>query len=418
MLTANFVRDKALYCRDEGLAYLAIHNHGGRDSVGFSGDDLRSHERGYPALRDITRGQIVGGLVFAENAVAGDLWLKNGQRAALKSARIIAHNILDISHRPLAQTEKADPSYDRQARLFGDRGQALLINQRVGIIGLGGVGSLVCEYLSRLGVGALVLVDPDRLHPTNIPRVVGSTSLDALVALRASFLPNWLQNCAARFSRYKVDIAAREARKANTKIQVERFGRSVVDEDVGKALTTCDYLFLAADSMQARHVFNSLVHQYLIPGVQLGAKIPVNKETGEVGRVFSVVRPVLPGKGCLWCNGFVSPAGLQNEALTEEERIAQRYVDEPNVIAPSVITLNAVTAAHAVNDYLFRVTGLRDPGASDDYMYFEPKSALARTDIPRVDGTCWECSNDSKSRLARGDSRHLPTRPVRSRALG
>src|SRR5690242_18713250 len=44
MLTAAFVRDQALFCRDERLAYLAVHNHGGRDSVAFSDPDLRSHE--------------------------------------------------------------------------------------------------------------------------------------------------------------------------------------------------------------------------------------------------------------------------------------------------------------------------------------------------------------------------------------
>src|SRR2546430_7989073 len=36
MLTAEFVRDKIRYCRDERLAYLAVHNHGGSDHVDFS----------------------------------------------------------------------------------------------------------------------------------------------------------------------------------------------------------------------------------------------------------------------------------------------------------------------------------------------------------------------------------------------
>src|SRR5262245_45061959 len=35
MLTAEFITRHALYCRDEKLCYLAIHNHGGTDSVGF-----------------------------------------------------------------------------------------------------------------------------------------------------------------------------------------------------------------------------------------------------------------------------------------------------------------------------------------------------------------------------------------------
>src|SRR5262245_54154459 len=44
MLKADFIADRIQYCHGEGLTYLAIHNHGGRDRVGFSTDDLRSHE--------------------------------------------------------------------------------------------------------------------------------------------------------------------------------------------------------------------------------------------------------------------------------------------------------------------------------------------------------------------------------------
>ena len=40
MLTASFVRECALKCADEGLAYLAIHCHGGERTVSFSSDDL------------------------------------------------------------------------------------------------------------------------------------------------------------------------------------------------------------------------------------------------------------------------------------------------------------------------------------------------------------------------------------------
>jgi hypothetical protein len=73
MLKADFVADCIQHCHAQRLAYLAIHNHRGRDRVGFSADDFRSHERGYPALLDVAQGQPVGALVFAENAVAGDI---------------------------------------------------------------------------------------------------------------------------------------------------------------------------------------------------------------------------------------------------------------------------------------------------------------------------------------------------------
>src|SRR5262249_54957783 len=86
MLKADFIRDRILAARDERLAYLAVHNHGGVTGVAFSGDDLRSHERGYPALLDIAAGMPVGGLVVAREAVAGGIWLPTSGRVALSSA--------------------------------------------------------------------------------------------------------------------------------------------------------------------------------------------------------------------------------------------------------------------------------------------------------------------------------------------
>lgn len=392
MLSADFVRDRALFCRDEQLAYLAIHNHGGRNAVAFSSDDLRSHERGYPALQGVTRGQIVGALVFAEGAVAGDIWI-GADRCALRRARILGQSFTYLHPSTPSAPNPADQAYDRQARLFGDRGQALLQSQRVGVIGLGGIGSLVSEYLARLGVGELVLVDPDRLELSNVSRVVNSTRRDA----RGS-------------GRTKVAIAAAAARRANPEIELEVFDGSVVDAAPASALSTCDYLFLAADSMQARMVFNALVHQFLIPGVQLGAKVPVDTQTGDVGRVYSVARPVGPDSGCLWCNGLVLPDRLAEEALTPEQLRAQRYVDEPEIVAPSVITLNAVAAAHGVNDYLFRSTGLRNGDGHDDYTFFEPREPSVRYEVPRRSTSCTECSDGAGSRLARGDGAQLPVR--------
>src|SRR5439155_10579247 len=139
--------EHALYCRDERLAYLAVHNHGGTDTVGFSPDDLASHERGYPALLDILRGQPVGALLFAKHAVAGDIWFPDGTRMPLNDGRIIGARLERLFPEPPPRAKGRESAYDRQARLFGDAGQDLLGRVKVGVIGAGGVGSLLVEYL-------------------------------------------------------------------------------------------------------------------------------------------------------------------------------------------------------------------------------------------------------------------------------
>lgn len=407
MLTASFVRDCALDCAAEGLAYLAVHCHGGSDRVGFSPDDLASHDRGYPALLDILDGQPVGGLVFARRAVAGAIWLPNGSRTELQYLEVPGRPIRRLFAAPPARPATADERYDRQARLFGDRGQALLSAQKVGVIGAGGAGSLIVEYLSRLGVDHIVTVDPERIEPSNTSRVVGSTRRDLRPLLTHQSAPGWIRAVGERWRASKVAIARRVARQAQPMINIESIFGDITDSAVAERLVDCDYLFLAADTMQARLVFNAIVHQYLIPGVQVGAKAQVDEATGELLDLFSVIRPVIPGHGCLWCNGLVSPAKLQEEATTAEQLARQRYVDEAGLHAPSVITMNAVAASHATNDYLMSVTSLLE--ASElRWLKHYPLPSHTATEIPRRDDDCMECGLNG--RLAVGRLKELPVR--------
>jgi hypothetical protein len=385
-LSPKFIHRLITRARDERLAYLAVHNHGSDREVGFSGIDYDSHERGYPALLQIARGMPVGALVFGKRSIQADIWLPDGKRLKLDEAAVVGKTILRLTPSPRRASDDLDDSYDRQIRMFGKLGQAELARCRVGIIGLGGIGSLVAEYLARLGVGEFCLVDDDHVEESNLSRIVGATSSDADQAVS------------------KLTVAKRVILQGNDRVKVKLIAKDMVLESVAKELSSCDYLFLAADSMRARLVFNSLVHQYLIPGVQLGSKIRAD-ETGALVEVMSANRPVRPGYGCLWCNQLIDPSQLAKEAKTDEERKSQAYgVEEPN---PSVISLNAISAAHAVNDFLLDYLGLRSEPAMIHYEQFHFLKNRRDLVEPRQDVDCSECS-PTGLRYGRGDSVPLP----------
>lgn len=409
-LTGAFVTEHIRRCRDGGWGYMAVHNHGGRDSVAFSSDDLASHQRGYPALLQISK-QPVGALVFAANAVAGDIWWPDGTRTPVDELVVVGGRI-ERYHPSRAHRSRAgvqSEMYDRQARLFGSSGQAVLRRLKVGVIGVGGAGSLIVEYLARLGVGHMVVADPDRVELSNVSRITGSTRWDARHPLTSAPMPLWLRRAAAKWSTPKVRVARRIARRANPTGRVEPIFGDFTRDEIARRFSDCDYLFLAADSFQARLVFNALVHQYLIPGVQVGVKIPVDRDTGEVGSPFAVARPVYPISGCLWCNGLIPPGRLQEEAQTPRERAAGRYVDHSEVVAPSVISLNAIATSHAVNQMLFAVMGLHKDETPLDYLRFLPREQAVLWEEPRQEADCSECSLAPASRFAGGDGSDLPT---------
>ena len=154
------------------MAYLAVHNHGSDRQVEFSSVDLKSHERGYPALLDIGRGVPVGALAYGRRSVAADIWLPDGSRRSLGTYCVIGNDITRLYSQP-CQERESNSVHDRQVRMFGAAGQRILQASKIAVVGLGGVGSLVAEYLARLGVGNLVLIDPDEIESSNLSRVVG-----------------------------------------------------------------------------------------------------------------------------------------------------------------------------------------------------------------------------------------------------
>ena len=381
-LTPTFIHREILQCRDAGLAYLAVHNHGSDRQVKFSRTDLESHERGYPALLDIGRGVPVGALVYGRRSVAADIWLQDGSRLSLGTYSVIGHDIKRLYSKPYRERE-SDAEHDRQLRMFGAAGQRILRASKVAVVGLGGVGSLVTEYLARLGVGNLILIDPDEIESSNLSRVVGATQVDVEVG------------------QLKAQIAVRHAREMAIHATLQPVVGDVSRHSVAQVLRDCDFIFLAADSMRSRLVVNALAHQYLIPAIQMGAKIR-RGDSGNIEDAMCAVRHIRPGTGCLWCNGLIDPTQLAIEAKSDRERKEQAYgVQEPN---PSVITLNAVATAHAVNDFLFDFLGLRTGDVEAAYHHFHFHRGKAERVIPRRNPECGECVH----RLAMGDALELP----------
>lgn len=406
MMLARFVAQQARQCRDEKLVYLAVHNHGGRDAVAFSAVDLESHERGFPALLDLVEGLPVGSLVFAPNAIAGDIWLPGGARLPVGRMVVVGPSRRVLTPAPNPQRALVGTRYDRQVRLFGASGQAILAGSRVAIVGLGGVGSLLAELLGRLGVGSFVLVDPDRVQPSNLPRLVDATDRDAMTWMVVEGRPKWMRRLGAALATRKIDLAARVIRRANGKARIERHFSPMEERAVVEALKTCDYIFMAADGHRARRLFNALVHQFLIPGVQLGTRIQADPATGAIVNVHTAARLVTPLGGCLLCNQAVSPVRLREESVPRAMLAAQRYVDGDDASAPSVITLNALSASQAANDFLFYLTGLTARDAFQGTIQARPLDRRVRQVEPRSDQHCPDCG--PQSRLGRGDLAPIP----------
>ena len=90
--------------------------------------------------------------------------------------------------------------YSRTELLLGRDGMEKLSHARVAVFGIGGVGGYTVEALARSGVGALDLIDDDRVCLTNLNRQIFATRKTV--------------------GKYKVDVAEERVHEIDPNIQV------------------------------------------------------------------------------------------------------------------------------------------------------------------------------------------------------
>jgi len=273
---------------------------------------------------------------------------------------------------------------------------------------------LLIQVLARLGVGAFVIIDPDTVDVSNMSRLPEATLADAYGFLGDTRLGRLARRLGLRGPSLKVALAERIVRGANSDAQVRALACDVAEDAAARELLGCDFIFLAADTMLARDVVNQVAYQYLIPTVQVGSKVVLAPSTGKVEDIYSVVRSLGTSAGCLRCNGLINLGRLSEESVaTSEQRRNQRYIDDPDVAAPSVITLNALGTGWAANDFMQYATGLGRPASGYRILRSLPKGAAAQQftlQHPDVDPECHVCGLGHHSALSRADSWELPTR--------
>lgn len=391
-LNSTFIADTCLRFEKEGLGYVSVHSHPFSDAaVALSGSDLRSHRRSFPVTQQLVRGKPVAGLALGRNSACGEVWEAGKKPASLDLVRVLGPVALDRYPSPQALERSLGISrerHSRQALMLGEAGQHLLSSCLVGVVGLGGGGSILVQELAHLGVGGIVGIDCDVMKELNLNRVVGSTPKDALER------------------RKKGAVLKRLVRSIDPKIRFRFVDGDVTHEHVTKELLDCDFIFLATDSLSSRNVVNQLCYQFMIPGIQIGAKVQTDSESGDVTQIHGNLRWMHPDCGCLACHGAINAAALAKELLSPEERKAQDYLDEEEVPDPSVVTLNGTVASLAATDFLLWRTALfaaLTKAFNLNNRVWLPQTRELLDQTQRRERTCRVCGQGSSSVRGLGD---------------
>lgn len=289
-------------------------------------------------------------------------------------------------HSELSDGPTNEKLFDRQIRAFGKTGQDVLRGLKIGIVGLGGTGSVVAQQLAYLGVRQFLLIDFDVADVTNLNRLVGASQSQLNIP--------------------KTTIAADNIRRIVPESDIDAIIGSVLDDSTAKRLLECDFLFGCTDNHGSRAVVQHIVYQYYIPCIDMG--VVITAEKGKVTHIAGRVQMLSPGLPCLTCGNLLDAGAVRFDLMTADQRAADPYfmghLAEPQ---PAVISLNSTIASLAVTMFLGAVT---DVPVHPRFQTYNAMSGNVRTVAFFPDPMCVVSSENGV--LGRGDEWPLPTRKM------
>ncbi len=240
----------------------------------------------------------------------------------------------------------------RHAQAFGSGTVAILRGLTVAVIGCSGTGSIVAEQLARLGVGKLVLVDPDTVEEKNLNRILNSGKEDAYLR------------------RPKVQVLASAIARMGLGQEVVPLHGNLVNPEIVRAVAECDTVFGCMDGVEGRHLLNRLAAFYTMPYFDVGVRLDGDGE-GGISQIGGATHFLRPGGSSLFSRGVYDLDRVNAEEIRRADpelyrrRIKEGYLRGVEEERPAVISVNMFFAALVVNDFLARLHSYRNASNSD-----------------------------------------------------
>jgi molybdopterin/thiamine biosynthesis adenylyltransferase len=199
--------------------------------------------------------------------------------------------------------------YNRQIMLpqIDVEGQQKLLDAHVLIIGMGGLGSPAAIYLTAAGIGALTLVDFDRVELSNLQRQIIHHNDDIGMP--------------------KVDSAKRNLLRINPDVQINTIDIRPDQLALEKLVQQADVVLDASDNYDTRFMINAACVAHRVPLVS-GAAI---RFEGQIS-VFDKRRHDSPCYNCLY-----PVSGDEEETCSEN-----------GILAPVVGIIGSIQALEAI----------------------------------------------------------------------
>lgn len=207
---------------------------------------------------------------------------------------------------------------------IGVIGQKKILSSKVLIIGAGGLGSPVAEYLSRAGVGLLGIIDDDKVSLSNLHRQSLYNTAD--------------------IGKLKVKITKDRVEKINPYTQVKIFNIRLNKENFKKIINDYDYVVDGSDNFKTKLLINDFCLKFkktLVTGA-------ISKFDGHIF-TFNFKKKKTP---CLRC--FFQQSNISEDFLNcESEGILGTVAGIVGIIQANEILKKILNIGIGLDGYIF-----------------------------------------------------------------
>ena len=207
---------------------------------------------------------------------------------------------------------------------IGVIGQKKILSSKVLIIGAGGLGSPVAEYLSRAGVGLLGIIDDDKVSLSNLHRQSLYNTAD--------------------IGKLKVKITKDRVEKINPYTQVKIFNIRLNKENFKKIINDYDYVVDGSDNFKTKLLINDFCLKFkktLVTGA-------ISKFDGHIF-TFNFKKKKIP---CLRC--FFQQSNISEDFLNcESEGILGTVAGIVGIIQANEILKKILNIGIGLDGYIF-----------------------------------------------------------------
>jgi hypothetical protein len=391
--------------RPPGCGVALLHSHLGPGWQAMSHDDVvAERDRLAGPVYGQTTLPVLGMTLGTDGAWSARLWRRTAprtyKRAWARSVRV-AGRPLRVTYHPSVTPPPLQPGQVATVSVWGDRAQSDLTRARVGIVGLGSVGSILAEALARMGFQLVTLIDFDVVEERNRDRTSGATAADVAAGLS------------------KIQVGARNMVAAGTAVELDLrlVPASLLSPEGLTAALDCDVLISCVDRPWPRFLLNTIAYSHLIPVIDGGIMARV-KEDGTPLHIDWRIHTVGPDHACMVCLDALrrsdvaldmdgqldNPDYIHGLPESERARFSRR----------NVFPFSLSVAAHEALQLVGLLTGIERVGGTGEQQYHAYPGEMTVTQ-----GSCSdECEFAALTASAADLSGNLPERPLRSASIG